>query len=139
MAYDRETEYGRWFEKAHDDELNVASILKHQDGAPNGACFLSQQMAEKYLKGLLIFYGKLPPKVHDLVRLGALIAEFEPEIKNFESELKILSDYYIETRYPGDYPEFHWGDAEEAFQAVQKIKQFVFDRIAAGEAIKSQS
>ncbi|MBI2459091.1 MAG: HEPN domain-containing protein [Parcubacteria group bacterium] len=42
----------RWVRKARDDELNIRSILKHRDGAPSGVCFLSQQMAEKYLKGL---------------------------------------------------------------------------------------
>lgn len=129
MAYNPETEFGRWFEKAHDDELSVASILRHRDGAPNSVCFLSQQMAEKCLKGLLIFYKKLPPKVHDLVRLEALVAEYAPEIKNLEEELKLLTDFYIEARYPGDYPEFHWGDAEEAFQAATDIKNFVLSKI----------
>jgi len=45
-----------WIKRADNDELNIVSILKHKDGEPSLTCFLSQQMAEKYLKALLIFY-----------------------------------------------------------------------------------
>lgn len=57
-----------WFEKAADDELSIRAILR--EGAPSTACFLSQQMAEKYLKGMLVFHGRFSPKVHDLLILN---------------------------------------------------------------------
>jgi HEPN domain-containing protein len=129
MAHDSEKNYEEWFEKAHDDELNAASILRHRDGAPNGTCFLSQQMAEKYLKGLLLFHGKEFEKVHDLLRIASLILEVEPEVHKIKNDCKTLNRFYIETRYPGDYPEFHWGDAEEALQAALEIKNFVLSKI----------
>ena len=42
--------YASWFSKADEDELSVRAVLK--EGAPSTACFLSQQIAEKYLKGV---------------------------------------------------------------------------------------
>ena len=47
-----------WFLSAQDDELAVESMLKNSDWPANTVCFLSQQMAEKSLKGFLIFAGK---------------------------------------------------------------------------------
>ncbi len=48
-----------WIKKAKDDELNACSILTHRDGAPNGVCVLSHQMAEKYLKAYLVLKKKM--------------------------------------------------------------------------------
>ena len=42
-----------WIAKAKDDELSIKAIIKEK-AAPSTVCFLSQQMAEKYLKALLI-------------------------------------------------------------------------------------
>jgi len=44
-----------WFLKARDDELSAKDILTDREGAASTVCFLSQQMAEKYLKGYLVF------------------------------------------------------------------------------------
>ena len=130
MPDNQEKNYQEWLRKADDDELNARSILKHRDGTPTVVCFLSQQMAEKYLKGLLIFYNQTFPKIHDLLELETLLLKITPDIKErMHQDLKLLNRYYIETRYPGDYPEFFWHDAEEAFEAAQKIKNFVLEKI----------
>ncbi|MBI3558849.1 HEPN domain-containing protein [Candidatus Gottesmanbacteria bacterium] len=60
--------------------------------------------------------------------LKDLLIKYEPEIKNFSHDFTILNRYYVETRYPGDYPEFSWNDAEEALAAAEKIKNFVLER-----------
>ncbi len=37
---------------------------------------------------------------------------------------------YIEARYPGDFPEgFSWRDAQEAFDAAMRVKDFVLSKI----------
>lgn len=118
-----------WLRYATDDELNARSILTHKDGAPNGPCFLSQQMSEKYLKGLLIFYGKNIPKIHDLLTLETRILAVEPAIKELHKDLVLLNRYYIITRYPADYPEFSWKDAQEAYEAALRVKDFVLNKI----------
>ena len=117
-----------WFSKADDDELNIKSILKHRDGTPSAACFLSQQMAEKYLKGLLVFEKNELVKTHHLIKLKEIISDVVPDINMIHNEASILNDYYIETRYPGDFPEFTWNDAEKAYEAAKKIKEFVLEK-----------
>lgn len=130
MLNNHEENYQEWFRKANDDELNGLSILKHRDGAPSGVCFLGQQMAEKYLKGLLIFHNQTFPKIHDLLELEILLSGILTDIKEkLHQDLSLLNRYYIETRYPGDYPEFSWKDAEEALTAAERVKGFVLEKI----------
>ena len=118
-----------WLDYAHNDGLNAKSILTHRDGHPNGTCFLSQQMAEKYLKALLTFYKKRVPKVHDLVELETILVAVDPAVQELHEDLTILNRYYIATRYPGDYPEFSWKDAKEAYNAAVRVKDFVLEKI----------
>jgi len=54
MPPDARTFADEWFAKAEEDALSIRAILK-EGGASSTACFLSQQLAEKYLKGLLVF------------------------------------------------------------------------------------
>lgn len=67
MANDPETNYLNWLGKAEEDELSMRAILSG-GGAFSTACFLSQQMAEKYLKGFLVFSRHSSPKVHELTK-----------------------------------------------------------------------
>lgn len=126
-----ELNHKKWFQKALDDELNAKSILTHRDGTPSMVCFVSQQMAEKYLKAFLVYKSKSFPKIHDLLSLASILLNFlsKNELGEIKESLILLNRYYSETRYPGDFPEFTWKDAEEAFAAANKIKEFVLRKI----------
>jgi hypothetical protein len=39
-----------------------------------------------------------------------------------------LNRYYIETRYPGDYPAFTMDEARAAFDAALRVKDFVLSK-----------
>lgn len=123
-----EKNYLEWFKKAQEDELSTKIIIT-EGGAPTTACFLSQQIAEKYLKGLLVFYKKNFPKIHDLLELETLLLKIVPEIKEIHPDLEFLNRYYIETRYPGEYPQFTFKEAREAYEKALKIKKFVTEKI----------
>lgn len=118
-----------WIKKAGEDEQSANAISKHKDGAPSTVCFLCQQMAEKYLKALLVFHGINFPKVHDLLELATLLLDQEPEVEKLRDDLNNLNSYYIETRYPGSYPDFRWIDAKKAVEAASKVKKFVNRKI----------
>lgn len=120
--------YKEWLKKAEEDEFAGNDIMKAGHFF-SPACFHFQQTAEKLLKGLLIFYDKDFPRVHDLVELETMLLEVVPEIKEYEKELDLLNSYYIETRYPGDFPEFTLIEAQKAFEAVSRIKEFVLSKI----------
>jgi len=67
-------------------------------------------------------------KIHDLIKLSSILKEKAPEIREIGDELAKLNRFYVETRYVGDYPEFSWQDAEEAFKAAKKIRDFVLKK-----------
>ncbi|MBI4137934.1 MAG: HEPN domain-containing protein [Candidatus Sungbacteria bacterium] len=120
--------YTEWFRKAEEDEFSARAVLR--EGAPSTGCFLAQQMAEKYLKGLLIFHGKDFPKVHDLLEIETLLTDVEAKIKNVHDDVVVLNRYYIETRYPGDYEEFTRQECGDAYEAALRIKEFVLKKCA---------
>lgn len=127
MQNNPEENYKEWFRKAEEDEFAGKEILEAKRFfAP--ACFHFQQMAEKYLKGLLIFYAKEFPKIHDLLELETLLLEEAPEIEKLHNDLKFLNRYYIETRYPGDYPEYTLEETKQASEAAEKIKRFILGK-----------
>jgi len=120
-----------WFLRSQDDEAAIKSMFKSGDWPANVVCFLSQQMAEKILKGFLIFHGIRFPKTHLLEELLRVCKEVDQSFGELEQETRYLSDFYISTRYPGDYPSFSFDDARIAFQEASKIKDFVFKKVIA--------
>lgn len=121
-----------WVKRAKDDELNALSILKHRDGTPAMVCFISHQIAEKYLKAFLLFHKNDFPKIHNLVKLTALAKPYISTIsKELKNEVILLEPYYIGTRYPADISleSFNWEIAIEAYEAAKKIKDYVLGKI----------
>ena len=93
---------------------------------------MSQQISEKNLKALLLFYSGDYPKTHDLNQLVTLIEQYANSIvDDLQEDIILLEPYYVGTRYPGDVSieSFTWEMAEQAYEAVGKIKEFVLYRI----------
>lgn len=124
MNEEQKAQANGWFAKAGEDEQSIQAILSG-NGAPSTACFLAQQMAEKYLKGLLVRNGVTFRKVHDLLQLESLMLQKVPEVAEIHEELIRLNRYYITTRYPGDFPEFTLHMAHEAQTDAQRVKEAV--------------
>lgn len=118
-----------WFAKANEDILSAEAILNTKEGAASTICFLAQQIAEKYLKGYLVYSRSPFPKIHYLVKLITLCAKIDSDFLELKEDAAYLSDFYVTTRYPGDYPTFGFTDAKKAFTTAMRIKDFVFDKI----------
>lgn len=118
-----------WFVKAQDDEMSAKDILNDKEGAASTVCFLSQQLAEKCLKGYLVYAGVNTPKIHQLDRLVRLCEKFDKNCKLIRKEAEYLTVFYIATRYPGDYPIFTFKDAEKALKQAMKIKNFIINKV----------
>ena len=94
---DKDVKY--WYDLSAYDKGSAEAMYKA--GRYLYVLFMCQQAVEKMLKGLVVQEtGEFPPKTHDLERLarltGILMEEGQLEF------LKLLTDYYIETRYPED-------------------------------------
>jgi HEPN domain-containing protein len=87
--------------KAEQDYVIAKQASRSKVPVHDGVCFHCQQCAEKYLKGLMEEVGLSVPKIHDLEQLlGALVASY-PTIRAFRRGLVFLTDFAVETRYPG--------------------------------------
>ncbi len=113
-------EFGRWRAEA----TAASELARQARGGPhhNWTCFIAEQAAQLAVKALLHGLGA-GPWGHDLVRLGAAVAESvdQPLPPPLETALIRLSRLYIATRYPDAHPEGcpaeHYS-AEDADQAL---------------------
>lgn len=125
----QELQAKEWIKKAEEDRLFAESILRHKDAPPSGVCFHSHQAAEKLFKAFLVFHKKRFPKIHETDALWELCREIDESFDDIKESAIFLTEFYVETRYPGDYPDFFWEDAEKAYAAAVRIKEFVLDKI----------
>lgn len=117
-----------WAKKAEEDII-VAKLVLAENGPPNQICFHSQQAAEKYLKGYLVFKEQKIEKVHQLRYLLELCVKIDPSFEILKEDTFYLARFYIETRYPGDSPDFTLPEAKKALDAAYKIKEFISKKI----------
>ncbi|MEK9165654.1 MAG: HEPN domain-containing protein [Patescibacteria group bacterium] len=118
-----------WFSKA-DSDLKFAKAGYKETGLPYQTCFLSQQTAEKYLKGYLTFYNKHFKKTHDLIELANLCQEIDEEFKKILEACLELNDYYIITRYPFEFKQnFTDAEVQKALKNAKVIRNFIFNKV----------
>lgn len=118
-----------WFARGDDDLALVKLILEKGTASLNLACFHGQQAAEKYLKGFLAHHDLHVRKIHDLEVLLEDCKNRDPSFAELQDSARFLSQFYTESRYPDDYVEFSREDAEKAFDAALRIKEFVLNKI----------
>ena len=91
-----------WIEKAEEDYNSAKWLQQAPDPLHNAICFHTQQCIEKYLKAWLQ-EAELPvPRTHNLEELLALILPTLPAWSHWQPDFKIITDYAVEARYPGD-------------------------------------
>lgn len=128
MTSSNKIQFKEWARYA-DEDLEIAELAIREGGPPNQICFHTQQAAEKYLKGFLVFKGKEFEKSHLLRYLLDLCVILDSSFRDLEEDVIFLTQFYIETRYPGDIPTFNVQQAKEAFWAATRIKEFIKDRV----------
>lgn len=127
MTHSRE-KFEEWARYAEEDR-QIAELAIREDGPPNQICFHAQQLAEKYLKGFLVFSGGRFEKVHHLDYLLQLCEKIDSSFSELAEDVKYLTDFYTETRYPGDMPEFSFSECKKAFEAALRIREFVKSKV----------
>lgn len=118
-------DYKAWFKKGSHD-LEDARRLLDGDGYTDTICFLCQQAVEKYLKGYLVAKNINPRPLHQLEELAKDCVRFEKRFLDFLDEYRVMTRYYIETRYPPLVPiEYTKEEAEKAVRTAEEIIKFV--------------
>ncbi|MCM8776508.1 MAG: HEPN domain-containing protein [Candidatus Omnitrophica bacterium] len=116
--------YEGWIAKAHEDNISC-EILSKMDGPPSSICFHAQQVAEKYLKALRVYNQTPRRKTHDRLELESLLSINLRNIAAIDEALSLFNRYYIETRYPGGFPEFSRQEGLKAWKAAQLVKDYM--------------
>lgn len=111
--------YREWIEKAEGDYHTALRDYRARK-YPNfdSACFHAQQCIEKYFKGYLQKERVYFPKTHDLNVLLDMVLPSQPFWEVFRNDLKMLSVYAIEVRYPGES-----ATREQAKAAIRVMKR----------------
>ncbi|MGH2562237.1 MAG: HEPN domain-containing protein [Thermomicrobiales bacterium] len=86
----------------------------------DGICFHAQQSVEKYLKALLQEHEIPSPRTHDLVHLAELTDGRFAGIRGLASDLKWLTTFAVDIRYPG--ASATRADADRALQVAMTAR-----------------
>lgn len=118
-----------WFDSAETDYQYAQIGLKQNQVFPQVA-FLSQQVAEKMLKGFLVLHNVEPPRIHDLTKLLDLCAKIKPEFEQLRDSCEALTGFYIEVRYPPNVPQYSKSELKEALGHAAKIKNSIISTVS---------
>ena len=113
-----------WFESANSDFQYAEVGLKEEKIFPQIA-FLSQQIAEKFLKGFLVLNDNKPTRVHELPKILDECVKINADLENLRDACELLTGFYIETRYPPDIPEYTKEEISEAFEKARFVKETI--------------
>lgn len=117
-----------WFEKGMHD-FSDAVLLLRNGGYTDTICFHCQQAAEKYIKGFLVFNRVKPKLVHNLLVLLRQCFKVDSSFKDLSDECRLLTQYYIESRYPLGAPILYTKEeAEGALKAGERIINFIKEK-----------
>ena len=117
-----------WFAKG-DNDLRAAAILLKASSLEI-ASFHIQQAIEKYLKGYLLSKGWRLRRIHELDELLDEAVSYEPAFENFRSLCEIVTEYYIEERYPFLIPsELNSDEIDEALKKTEELLDFIKGKI----------
>jgi HEPN domain-containing protein len=120
--HDHLEETRRWSRYAQEDLLAAEAMLERVGVLPRHVCWLSQQAAEKAIKTVLVFLQIDFPRTHDLDALCNLMPDGW-QLKADHPDLASLTEWAVEARYPGDWPEAVEADARSAARQARAIWQ----------------
>lgn len=110
----------RWLRYARED-LNSARMMAANDDAPaRHVCWFAQQAAEKAIKAALVYLQIDFPRQHDLEVLRRLLPR-DWRLRGESVDLEDLTEWSVEARYPGLWPDAAMPDATEALRKAEHV------------------
>ncbi|MDY6865123.1 MAG: HEPN domain-containing protein [Halobacteriota archaeon] len=94
---------GVWLKRAKSNMARAKAGKFSPEILYEDICFDAQQAVEKALKCLCIIHEIQFPKTHDIAYLLELLEIEGVSIPDKVSTARLLTDYAVEARYPGEY------------------------------------
>jgi len=117
----------QWLLRAEEDLNAAKSLITYEASFLSTVCFHSQQAAEKYLKAFLTYHQVEFPKTHDIDELLDLAASVNNELSESLRDITVLTNYGVDVRYPGDFPDIGGKDAQKAIRLAEKTRKAVLE------------
>ncbi len=118
-----------WLRRARSDLALGQAALQTPDVLSEDACFHAQQCAEKALKGLLTHRGIPFPRTHALDVLLDLLKVHAISVPDHVDEAFVLSQYAVQTRYPGEWEPVTQDEATLALERAALVLTWVESQI----------
>jgi HEPN domain-containing protein len=92
-----------WFQYSQNDLVSAHHLFNDLHPKQSEiACYLSQQCAEKALKGFLFFKSTEPPRTHSLVELCQMCMKHDSSFFELLDDCADLTPYGVAVRYPNE-------------------------------------
>jgi HEPN domain-containing protein len=114
-----------WLQRARSDLQLARAAMRARGVMPEDACFHAQQCAEKALKALLLYLEIPFPKTHAIDVLLDLLKTRGISIPNNVDETFELSEYAVQTRYPGEWEPVNKAEARRAVEQAALVLAWV--------------
>ena len=92
-------------------------------------CFDAQQAAEKSLKSVCILEGVIFRRIHDVSYLIDLLESNGLEIPEVVKEARYLTQFAVETRYPGIFEPVTEDEYADALSSAENVLHWACDHI----------
>jgi len=119
----------QWLAKADADLAAAKLFISEERSFYYIVAFLTQQAAEKYIKAYLTWHEIDFPKTHDIDLLLDLAATKDLNLAESLRPAYILSDYAVDFRYPGDFPDPTKSEAQEAISLAEKVRDEILREV----------
>ena len=114
-----------WLRRARSDLQLGRVALRAKGVLPEDACFHAQQCAEKALKALLLQQEIDFPRTHVIEVLLDLLKVNGVDIPTGVDEAFQLSEYAVQTRYPGEWEPVTKAEARRAIEQAALVLAWV--------------
>lgn len=110
-----------WLNRARSNLAKASTSPEIPEIYLEDLCFDAQQATEKAVKAVLIHLDVRFPYVHDLAQLLTLVEQAGQSIPESAQRARGLSDYAVETRYPGLAEPVTWEEYDEAIAIAEAV------------------
>lgn len=122
-------EIKEWLSKASVDLRAAEHDRKATPPITTEIVFHAQQLAEKSLKGFLVWHDQPFRKTHNLVELGEACCALEPDLEPLLRRAARLTEYAWKFRYPGEEEDPTVEEADEALALACEVYQAILERL----------
>ncbi len=122
--------YTEWMIYAESD-LTAANMLKNNKNTLLLSAFHSHQSIEKALKAFILAQKGYAPDGHNIIYLCKTAARVNEGFFEWIDECVALNNYYIQTRYPPDFPlEINKASAKKLVSFANGLYKFTLGELA---------